>query len=153
MLIALFGLIGSIIMIIVGFAVIGARGEMRGDTYTTQGTHIQVGTEDVFGEKRRGVHVFRGIQKGAAFYAEKSTAEILALLARGRLREAWPWALAALGTLLIFFWGPLMVGLLVGWERPGLWAFVGLFFLGALWAAFPRRRKDAGNSDETTDAE
>lgn len=153
MLIALFGLIGSIIMVIVGFAVIGARGEMRSDTHTTQGTHIQVGTEDVFGEKRWGVRVFRGIQKGATFYAEKSTAEILALLARGRLREAWPWALAALGTLLIFFWGPLMVGLLAGWQGPGLWAFVGLFFLGALWAAFPRRRKDARNSDETTDAE
>lgn len=97
--------------------------------------------------------MFSGASRKAPLYAEKSTAEILALLARGRLREAWPWALAALGTLLIFFWGPLMVGLLVGWERPGLWAFVGLFFLGALWAAFPRRRKDAGNSDETTDAE
>ncbi len=144
MVIAVIGLIVSIVMLIVGIAVIAARGEMRADTYTREGTQIHIGAEDSFGQKHAGAHVFHGVEKGARFEAEMSTAEILALLGSGRLREAWPWALAALGLLLIFFWGPLVFGLLAGWEGPGLWAFVGFFVLGALWAAFPRRRGPDG---------
>lgn len=148
MVIAVIGFIVSIVMLIVGIGVIAARGEMRGNTYTREGTQIHIGAEDSFLRKRVGVDVFHGVQKGARFEGEMSTAQILALLASGRLREAWPWALAALGLLLIFFWGPLVFGLLAGWEGPGLWAFVGFCFLGALWAAFPRRRGPDESSEE-----
>lgn len=148
MVIAVIGLIVSIVMLIVGIAVIAMRGEMRTDTYTRQGTQIHTGTEERFGQKHAGVHVFHGVEKGARFQGEISTAEILSLLASGRVREAWPWALAALGLLLIFFWGPLVIGLLAGWEGVGLWAFVGFFVVGALWAAFPRRQKPDASSEE-----
>ncbi|MCS6880046.1 MAG: hypothetical protein RMK84_04480 [Oscillochloridaceae bacterium] len=148
MVIAVIGLIVSIIMLIVGIAVIAARGEMRGNTYTREGAQLHIGAEDNFGQKRAGAHVFHGVEKGVRFEAEMSTAELLALLANGRLREAWPWALAALGLLLIFFWGPLLIGLLAGWKGPGLWAFVGFFFLGALWAAYPRRRGPDESSEK-----
>lgn len=152
MVIAVIGLIVSIVMLIVGIAVIAVRGEMRGNTHTREGAQIHIGGEDGFGQQRAGVHVFHGVQKGARFEGEMSTAQILAMLADGRLREAWPWALAALGLLLIFFWGPLLIGLLAGWKGPGLWAFVGFFVLGALWAAFPRRR-DPDESSEKPEGE
>ncbi|MCX7789055.1 MAG: hypothetical protein N2378_00300 [Chloroflexaceae bacterium] len=150
MVIALIGLIVSIVMLIVGIAVIAARGEMRADTYTRQGTQIHIGTEDKFGQKRAGVHVFHGVEKGVRFEAEISIAELLALLATGRLREAWPWALVLLGWLLILFWGLLLIGLVAGWKKLGLWAFVGFLFfvLRALWAAVARRRKPVEGSDE-----
>lgn len=145
MIAALIGLISSIVMIIIGLIAIAIRGEMETHDESFGGAEVRVGkfVDEIHSVRRPsyGVRFFRGSRKRRSLYAEKSTAEILTMVLGGRWREAWPWALLALGLLLIFFWGPLVFGLLAGWEGPWLWAFVGFFFLGALWAARPRRQE------------
>lgn len=141
MVIAIPGLLASIAMIIVGVAIIGQRGELSTETTASQGAETERSVEVTEEGVSVQVDFFSGVKRGFSFYGEKSTADILAMLTQGRLSEAWPWAMTALGVLLIFFWLPLIIGLLAGWSGLGLWAFVALFFLGALWAAFPRRSK------------
>lgn len=140
---ALVGLLVSVAMIIVGVAVIGRRGE-----WTTQQTServrelekdVSVEQEDFDVAVSAEVSFFQGVRKGFELYGEKSTADILDMARAGRWSEAWPWVMAALGVLMVFLWLPLLIGLLAGWSGLGLWAFVGLFFLGALYAAWPRR--------------
>lgn len=141
MLVAVIGLLISIAMVIAGIAVIGQRGELATEKTAFEGSEVSADVEvNEEGVSAR-VDFFRGLKRGFSLYGEKSTADIVAMVAQGRLSEAWPWAMVALGGLLIFFWGPLIFGLLAGWSGLGLWAFVALFFFGALWAAFPRRSK------------
>lgn len=143
MVVALIGLLVSILMIIFGVAVIGRRGELT-TQYSSERvreveTDVSAGTEDVSVGASAEISFFQGVRRGFAFYGEKSTADILDMVRAGRWSEAWPWVMAALGLQLIFLWAPLLVGLLAGWRGLGLWAFVGLFFFGSLFAAFPRR--------------
>ncbi|BCX03036.1 MAG: hypothetical protein KatS3mg053_0974 [Candidatus Roseilinea sp.] len=144
MTLALIGLIVSILMVIVGVVTIGRRGELQTQRTSERvrevETNVEAGLEDLTSVGAGAeVSFFQGLRKGFELYGEKSTAEILDMIRAGRWADAWPWAIAALGVLMIFFWGPLLVGSLAGWSGLGLWAFVGLFFLGALFAAFPRR--------------
>lgn len=141
MALAVIGLLVSIAMVIAGVAVIGRRGELTTEKTASAGREFSADVEMNEEGVSAQVSFFSGLKRGFSFYGEKSTADILAMLAQGRLSEAWPWAMAALGSLLIFFWGPLIFGLLAGWSGLGLWAFVALFFFGALWVAFPRRSK------------
>ncbi|MCS6849267.1 MAG: hypothetical protein RMN52_16310 [Anaerolineae bacterium] len=132
-------------MIVVGVAVVGRRGELATQHLSERvrevKTDASAGAEDLSVGASAEVSFFQGVRKGFELYGEKSTAEILDMVRAGRWSEAWPWAVAALGLLMVFFWGPLLVGLLAGWSGLGLWAFVGLFFFGALYAAFPRRQR------------
>lgn len=143
MVVSLIGLLVSILMIIFGVAVIGRRGELT-TQYSSERvreveTDVSAGTEDMSVGASAEISFFQGVRKGFELYGEKSTAEILDMVRAGRWSEAWPWVMAALGLLMVFFWVPLLVGLLAGWSGLGLWLFVGLFFFGALFAAFPRR--------------
>ncbi|MFC1466241.1 MAG: hypothetical protein ACFLMY_15475 [Candidatus Brachytrichaceae bacterium NZ_4S206] len=134
----------SILMIIFGVAVIGRRGELAtqhsSERVREVKTNLEAGADDFGVGASAEVSFFQGVRKGFELYGEKSTAEILDMVRAGRWSAAWPWVMAALGLLMVFFWGPLLVGSLAGWSGLGLWAFVGLFFFGALFAAFPRRR-------------
>ncbi len=143
MLIAIMGLLASIAMILLGVAVIGRRGELATQHSAERVREVEANVGAEADEQSAGVGVevsfFQGVRRGFAFYGEKSTADILAMARAGRWSEAWPWVMVALGLQLIFLWAPLLVGLLAGWRGLGLWAFVGLFFFGSLFAAFPRR--------------
>lgn len=143
MLIAMMGLLASIAMILLGAAVIGRRGELATQHLSERVREVEANVGAEADEQSAGVGVevsfFQGVRRGFAFYGEKSTADILAMARAGRWAEAWPWVMVALGLQLIFLWAPLLVGLLAGWRGLGLWAFVGLFFFGSLFAAFPRR--------------
>ncbi|MCS7057089.1 MAG: hypothetical protein NZM18_13050 [Thermoflexales bacterium] len=143
MTIALIGILASLAMMIFGLVVIGRRGELAVEQSSERvreaRADVGAGVEDAGVGAGVQVSYFRGVSKGFALYAEKSTAEILDMVRAGRWSEAWPWLMVALGLQMLFLWIPLLFGLLVGWSGLGLWAFVGLFFFGALFAAFPRR--------------
>ncbi|MCS7062082.1 MAG: hypothetical protein RMN25_13085 [Anaerolineae bacterium] len=139
--IAVLGLLVSIVMIVLGVATIGRRGELSVERTASEGNDVSASVEANEEGISAQVDFFSGLKRGFSLYGEKSTSDILTMMTQGRLNEAWPWAMAALGVLSIFFWAPLIIGLLAGWSGLGLWAFVALFFFGALWAAFPRRTK------------
>ncbi|MCL6511723.1 MAG: hypothetical protein K6U78_13675 [Anaerolineae bacterium] len=145
MVVALIGLVTSILLILLGALVLGRRGELSTERSAKDGSDVQVDVESGVEESTAGVGVsvsaFHGIQRGLAFYGEKSTADILSMIAGGRLREAWPWAAMSLGVLMLFIFIPLLIGILVGLQETLLCLLVGLFFVGALFAAFPRRTK------------
>jgi len=145
MVIALTGLISSLLLVLLGALVLGRRSELSVERSAKDGSEVQVDVEAGVEGPTAGVGVsvsaFHGIQRGFSFYGEKSTAEILSMIAGGRLREAWPWAAMSLGVLMLFIFIPLLIGILVGLPETLLCLLVGLFFVGALFAAFPRRTK------------
>lgn len=106
MIVAIIGLLMSIAMVAVGVSVIGRRGEPTMQQYAGRvrevNKDVSVGGEDPTGVGVSAeVSFFRGLSKGFELYGEKSTAEILDMIRAGRWGEAWPWAMAALGVLMI----------------------------------------------------
>lgn len=103
--IALIGLRISVALNIVGALVLGRRGEFDTTRMAKEGKDVQMDVEAGVEESGLGVgasvDAFHGIQRGFALYGEKSTAEIVSMIAGGRLREAWPWAAVSLGVLML----------------------------------------------------
>jgi len=155
MTVALLGLVFSIVLIILGAFTLGRRGELSTQKTASEGVEIEtsVGADiDASGAQvGASVDFFKGVRRGFEFYGEKETSEILAMVRQGRLDEAWPWAAMALGTLLIFLWLPLLIGMLAGLSDAALCLVVGFIFLGALFAAFPRRRRET-SSDASSES-
>lgn len=132
---SIIGAVASLVAMAVGFAWLGARGELE----TTRMGPGEAADLAVRGWKGRpGRTWFRGLAAGLSISGEKPTREIVELLAQGRWREGLPWAVPALGTLAALFFWPLFVGVLLGLGPLPLWGMVALFTVSGLRAAWPR---------------
>lgn len=136
---ALAGSVIALLMMATGFVWLGARRELE----MTRLDADEAADLVIRGwRRRRGRGWFRGLAGGISLYAEKPTREIAGLLAQGRWREGLPWAIPLVGALAAFFFWPLLIGLLLGLQGLPLWGLVAVFLLGALYAAWPRDRRN-----------
>jgi hypothetical protein len=132
---AVIGSIVSLIMMAVGFVWLGSRHELE----VSRMEPDQAADLAMRGWRNRpGWTWFHGKAWGMSIAGEKTTREIISLLAQGRWGEGLPWATPALGALLAFFFWPLLVGLLTGMDPVILWVLVALFTVTAIRAAWPR---------------
>jgi hypothetical protein len=132
---AIGGALVSLILMAGGFVWLGARREFEVSRMTPE----EAGDLVTRGWRGRpGLAWFRGLASGVSIYAEKPTSEILGLLVAGRWGEGLPWAIPALGALLAFFFWPLLIGMVLGFQSWVLWGMALVFLAGGLSAAWPR---------------